>query len=421
MMRALALICGLLAGIIAAPVAAQDPQITVTAEQEEVMVGQPFMVVVQVLVPTFMPKAPVFPGFEMPGLIVRLPERSTAPVSEKIDGVTWAGVRRTYRIYPMREGVTEIPAQEISIVYKDTATNEDVALTAEVPATRIVATVPPGARTLDPLVLAQEITVTQSWDAAEGELAVGDAIVRALEISVTGASALFVPPLLDAAPPRPAGTTGETEVTGEPGATFGAYPEDARVTETINRGVMSGTRSEEITYIAQTGGDAEFPDITLRWFNTGSNEVEEIVLPGRRATVTRPAPVRAPLNRDVARRGALFLLVTALVLLAGRRWLVPVLARVVNRIRDTYAASAWAAHLGARRSARHEDLNGLLDALEARRHRGAAPGATLTGAVDALGRARWRDGAGEAELTRHWAAVRSALRRDRPVLTTGQH
>ena len=116
-MRRWSAILGLWMCCLAGMASAQDPQIEVTAEQDEVTVGQPYILRVKVLVPTFMPKPPVFPTFEVPGLIVRLPERSTSPVSERVDGDTWAGVQRTYRIYPMQVGITEIPDQQLSIVY----------------------------------------------------------------------------------------------------------------------------------------------------------------------------------------------------------------------------------------------------------------------------------------------------------------
>ncbi|WP_139792645.1 BatD family protein, partial [Pseudophaeobacter leonis] len=249
------LMLGLMLGLMAGAAYAQDPQISVSAEQDEVVVGQPFILRVEVLVPTFMPRAPVFPTFEMPGLIVRLPERSTSPISRRIKGETWAGVQRTYRIYPMQAGQTDIPPQLLSIVYKDPESNKDLSLEIEVPPTRIVAAVPAGARTLDPLILARGLEIEQSWQLQQGELAVGDAVVRRLEVSVNGASALFVPPLLQAAAPQ-ASTTDPAGEDATALADFLTYPEDAQVTEHMERGVMSGTRIEQVSYIAQSGGRA---------------------------------------------------------------------------------------------------------------------------------------------------------------------
>lgn len=392
--------------IFVGSVAAQEPQVTVTSEQEEVIVGQPYIVRVEILVPTFMPQAPVFPTFEVPGLIVRLPERSTGPISKSIEGDTWSGVRRTYRIYPMQAGVTEVPAQSLSIVYKNTQTNEDVPLSVPVPAFEINAVVPEGARTLDPLVVAAGVEITQTWQVPEGEMAVGDAVVRRLEISVTGASALFVPPLLET-PDPPA---------GDAQARFQPYPEDAQVTESFDRGIMSGTRTEQVSYIAQSGGPASFPELRLSWYNLDSEEIEEIVLPGQDVTVAMPPQVRAPLDRRQIAVTLGAVLGTLVVFLGGRRWFWPMLKPRFRQVRDWYQGTAHAAHRAAQAAARAQDLGALLTALERQRLRGVPPHDDVMRAVEALTRARFRDQAGAGDPSQAWQGVQGALRRHRPRL-----
>ena len=390
---------------------AQEPRITVSSEQQEVTVGQAYLLRVEVLVPTFMPKAPVFPSFEVPGLIVRLPERSTAPISERIGGSTWAGVRRTYRIYPMRAGVTDIPQQEISIVYKDPETNEDVPLTTDVPATQIVATVPPGARGLDPLIVAKGVEITQSWQVAEGPLSVGDAVVRSLEIAVAGTSALFVPPLLEDAPPGGAGAAADSETAP---AAFQPYPEDPQVTETFDRGVMSGTRREAVSYIAQTGGDADFPAIVVRWFNLDSEQVEEITLEGRAVSVVMPPQERAPVDRVAVARLVIGLALAGAVGWAAVRWLWPYAQPKIARRRAIYAASPQATQRRAEAAARAGDLDAVMQALTRLDAQGYPPPAAVSAALRHLTAARYRDGRNPQVGGAEWQALRRAIRAARP-------
>lgn len=396
--------------VLGSGLAAREPEVAVDSAQEDVVVGQPFIIRVKVLVPSFMPKPPVFPTFEAPGLIVRLPERSTQPVSERVDGETWSGVQRTYRIYPMRAGVTEIPAQSISIIYKDTATNEDVPLTAEVPATRIVATVPEGASTLDPLIIAQGLEIAQSWQVAEGALAVGDAVTRRLETTVAGTSALFVPPLLEAAEPSPGNASAEPAI-----ASFMPYPEDAVVTESFDRGVMSGTVREEVSYIAQGGGGAEFPDINLEWYNTESGKLETITLEGRHVEVTMPPKVRAPIDREAARRKVLLLVLVVAVFWVAFRFVWPSLQPRVAAAQAQWLRSIYAAHRLAVKEASARNLQGLFTALDKRTARGQAPSDDLSAALEALTRALYRDGA-QIKTDAQWQAVLRALRQDRPPI-----
>ncbi len=427
MMRLWSAIIGLCICCLASVANAQDPKIDITSEQDEVTVGQPYMLRVKVLVPSFMPKPPVFPTFEVPGLIVRLPERSTSPVSERIEGDTWAGVQRTYRIYPMQAGVTEIPEQQLSIVYKDTQTNEDVPLSVAVPATTITATVPEGASALDPLILANGVNIEQTWQGGEEELSVGDAVVRSLEISISGTSALFIPPLLESVsseePPASSaeGEETETETETESAATFAPYPEDAVVTESMERGVMSGARTETVSYIAQSGGTAVFPDITLQWYNLESEEIEEITLPGLTVTVAQPPQERTPIDRQTVILWVLIFVLTVVVVWVAYRFVYPFARPRLQRLRERYDASAFAAHRLAEKKAAAQDLNGLFVALKQRSARGIAPGEDLEAAITALGRAKYRDGAEQGASSQQWQIIRSKLRKERRTLIFRHH
>ena len=98
---------------------AQEPNVTVTLDPETTVVGQPVVLRIKVLVPTWMPKPPVFPNFEVPSVMVRLPERASGPVSETIDRETWSGVQRAYRLYPLEAGVITLPAGVIGLTYAE--------------------------------------------------------------------------------------------------------------------------------------------------------------------------------------------------------------------------------------------------------------------------------------------------------------
>ena len=81
------------AGAGTSDVPARDqPVLRVAIEETETIPGQPINLRMTVLVPTFMPKPPVWPSFEAPNLLVRIPPRGGGPTSERIGGQTWSGV-----------------------------------------------------------------------------------------------------------------------------------------------------------------------------------------------------------------------------------------------------------------------------------------------------------------------------------------
>ena len=281
---------------------------------------------------------------------------------------------------------------------------------------QFTALVPPGARTLDPLILAQSVTVEQDWDGAEGPLEVGDAVTRRLSVAISGASALFVPDLLRSAAPE-SGQRSDEDATEL--AAFAPYPEDAVVTESIDRGVMSGTRSEQVSYIAQSGGEARFPDILLSWYNIDSGEVEDILLPGQIVNVAMPPKTRQPLDVEAVARMLAALVLACLLGWATHRWIWPPLKTRAQALRILYENSVHAAHREVEARARMRDLNGVLNALAERERRGLAPGEALQASLQSLSRARYRDGANDgAGMGALWTAVQRALRRERPSLVS---
>ena len=73
-------------------VAEEDSPITrISLSADTVGVGEPVTLTVAVLVPSWFPKPPVFPSFEVPNAIVRLPPDSTYPISERI-GLFFAAI-----------------------------------------------------------------------------------------------------------------------------------------------------------------------------------------------------------------------------------------------------------------------------------------------------------------------------------------
>lgn len=342
---------------------AETPKVSVDFEDEPVIVGQPFILRLKVLVPTFMPQPPVFPTFETPGLIIKLPSRSTSPISEKIDGASWAGVSRTYRIYPTTEGKITLPIQDVVITYKDPDSSEELRHVEPSPEISFTATIPDDARELNPMILADGLQITQEWEAPEGQLAVGDAVVRRLKAQITGTSALFVPDLLDTNPvtmtPEMQPDTPQDPDAPET-AKFATYPQEPTLNESFDRGILSGTRTLQATYIAQTGGQAEAPEIILSWYNLKTNAIETITLPGRPFDVAPPPP--EPFNpdpKDIAKA----ILVGLLAIVAAwalKQFVWPRAVALSDKASRAYQNTPRAARTQAVKAAQSKDLTRTL-------------------------------------------------------------
>ena len=84
-----------------------------------VTVGEPVRLVVEEFTPTWFPRAPDFPTLRVENAIV-IPAGRTTNINQRIQGQSWAGIRRAYTIYPQVQGDYEVPSPEL-------CTEEDLA------------------------------------------------------------------------------------------------------------------------------------------------------------------------------------------------------------------------------------------------------------------------------------------------------
>jgi hypothetical protein len=269
---------------LAAPAAAQEPArpvLRMKLESQAAIPGQPIVLRIAVLAPTWLPEPPVFPSFEVPNVIVRLPEGASGPTSERVGGETWSGVARAYRLHPMTVGRFRIPPLPVTVTYADPETRKPITgrlLTEEI---TFEGKAPEGAEDLDPFIAAEALTLEQTIEGDPGKLAPGGAFTRTVTVRIKGTSPIFVPPLI---PPFAA-------------QGIVAYPKEPVVTETAARGFVSGERVETVTYVAEAGGTHSEPPIRLSWFNLAKKQVETAEAEGFEILSDGPPPA-APVVFD---------------------------------------------------------------------------------------------------------------------------
>ncbi|MCU9849445.1 hypothetical protein OEZ60_15700 [Defluviimonas sp. WL0024] len=399
MMRVLLLLFALVL-----PASAQEsPVLEMEFDETAAIPGQPLSLRLTVLVPTFLPDPPAWPAMEIPSVRVRV--ASSGPTSRRIDGATWAGVSRRYLLTPMIAGNFALPAQEVAVSWADPETNaarETLLATEPIAFSGVV---PAGAEGLDPFIAADTLTIEQSIEGETEGLAPGDSVIRNVTVMVGGASPMFLPVLLPA-----------HDIPG-----FRAYAKEPVVEEREERGVLSGTRKESVTLIAEGGGTGEAPAIMLDWFNLATGEVETARADPVPLSVEGPpvslAPVEAPRDwrriAGAALAGAVGLALLGVVL----RWLTPVVRHRVAEHRARWLVSEQRAWRMLTRTVRRRDDAALRPALDewASRLPGADPrrDPRVGAALAALGAARYGPaGAGAQDGWRGLAGILPSLRHD---------
>ena len=331
-----------------------QPQVSAEDPSEPVIVGQPAIVRIKVLVPTYMPSPPVFPSLEQENLLVRLPERASGPISETVDGETWSGVQRSYRLYPLQPGTVEFGAQDVAVTYADPTTNAPIEISVPLPKMALTAIVPDAARDLDPLILATEFTVEQQID-GETEMDNGAAITRRLTAKISGTTPLIVPELIpDIQDPL-----------------LRSYLKEPRFIETEDRGVLSGQRVDENVYLAQQGGQTQLPPISIQWYNLDSKQVETIEIDPVALTLAppkwQPPDARTILTYVIWTTGL------GLLLWAAYRQFSPRLRQWNKRRHDRYHQSANYALQRLKKALQDNDLPAAYSALDLWKSRSSTP------------------------------------------------
>jgi hypothetical protein len=243
---------------------AQAPVVRASlAPAKGIIVGQPVHLSVEILVPNFFTGPPEFPIFELENAIVVLPEETPANLNEQINGHSYAGIRRTYFIYPQQPADFRLPPAQLTVSYaKSPPATTMVHLT--LPPLTFHAAIPAAAEDLDYFLPTTSLTMQQRWSYSPKNVRVGDTLERTITITTTRMQGMLIPPLPMNAPPG-----------------IRIYPEEAKVVDQkTDRGeFVFGRRTQSAKYFIQKEGNYTLPAIELKWWNLGSHQMMTATLP----------------------------------------------------------------------------------------------------------------------------------------------
>jgi hypothetical protein len=250
----------------AGPGSANDQPIArAEVSPDKVVVGSEVTLSITVLVPTWFLKPPVYPSVEMESVVTVSPSESSYNITEDINGSNWTGIVREYKLYPMGRGTFSLRKKQIGITHADPQTRKPILSKLPLPELRFAADVPAGAENLNPFLAGSSFELTQKLSQEADIYRPGDAVERRVTARLKGMPSLFIPTLL-----LPHEEQGVSIYPGTP-STDDAYGKDKEA--------VTGVRKEAITYVFERGGTYAFPPLTLRWWNTKTEQVETAKIP----------------------------------------------------------------------------------------------------------------------------------------------
>ena len=228
-----------------------------------IIVGQPVHLIVDVLVPNFFTGSPDFPTFELENVIVVLPEETPQNLNEQVNGQRYAGIQRTYFLYPQQAGDFRLPPAQVTVPYANIPPKTTVAHLALPPLTFHV-DIPAAAQGLGYFLPTTRLSMLQRWSAPLDKLRVGDTVERTITVTAIKIQGMLIPPLPLESP------------TG-----IRIYPKEPRVQDQkTDRGeFVFGRRTQSAKYFIQKDGNYTLPAIELKWWNLSSNRMDTATLP----------------------------------------------------------------------------------------------------------------------------------------------
>ncbi|HET6564450.1 MAG TPA: hypothetical protein VFG52_03470 [Xanthomonadales bacterium] len=228
------------------------------ASSDQLWVGQGVTLVVEVLVPGYFNSAVHFNLPDPAGVLLMPPQDHPLVSNEAIDGTEYTVQRLELRAWPMRAGDVNIPAFTASFSYKQNPLDEQGKPgTVTTPALQLSVQTPPGAENLGLVISARNLRVKESWQPEPGDdpVKAGSVYTRTIAWSAPDVPGLLFPPF-------PAG-----EVDG-----MGIYSKQ-NLQDRDERGVFTGERRDEISYVFQRPGQFTVPATQFTWFDLDSQQL----------------------------------------------------------------------------------------------------------------------------------------------------
>ncbi len=320
--KILVILLVLLPGSVFAQSNAQQPVVVRAyfTPKENIWVGQRVTLHVDVLGRSGWAQIKQFRDFEISGALFLRVETQGTRIQETIGGESYSGQRYELLVFPKRAGTIQVSAVPLEVEIKSWGAGAQSSLTRiNTPVLQFQANLPPGAQGETDLISTTEFQVRQHWQPETEKVKVGDSLKRTLRFQAADVPGLAFRPL-----------------SFDPIDGVATYPAPSQVEDRINRGSLTGYRSENVTYVFQTPGKVQLPDVVVTWWDISHKELKRERLEGQTLDVTPNPAVQSSAASRVSGKSSS----------TGKRWW-PLL------VLATIAVLAWAFHQRLQSSLQH--------------------------------------------------------------------
>ena len=211
---------------------------------------------------------------DVPNVMTKQRNTLATNYTENVDGQTWSRQHWELTLYPQVSGDYVVPPIAVKVKVSG-SDGHNVEKTLYTQPLKFSAQLPSGELSGDDTWLASpKVSVKQAWSASHDDLQVGDSVTRSVDINAVDTLSVLIPAILSEVNPSSTSSRG-----------YQRYLKPPVLVDTQNRGSYQSARHEEVTYVLQQGGEVQFPELQLTWWNTQTKQLEQVTLPGVRYQV----------------------------------------------------------------------------------------------------------------------------------------
>lgn len=207
---------------------------------------------------------------------------------KSIGGRAYSVVEVQYALFPSQVGELVIPPLRFSgyeVSGRSSFFNRGNRIIRTTESQTVVVKPLPSGQQPTRWIPAQQLQLEQQWSQPPEQLTLGEPITRTIILRARGLTGAQLPPLPSA------------DNNG-----YKSYPDQPKITESIDRTSVVGQRIESVAIVPQQSGELLLPAITVEWWDTAADQARQTTLPATRINVIAPAPTRPALPPTAEQR-----------------------------------------------------------------------------------------------------------------------
>ncbi len=251
-------------------------------EDTEAWVGQQRGVNLELMTTGFSFSGAQFSLPEVTGAIFLQADSTTLKLSETRNGETWQILRYPLMLFPQKPGALTVPPIQVEFQSGAAFGTEPRAFDLRTESLTLQVLQPPDTQPGERVVSTRRYQMSHEWSRQANSMVVGDA----LQLSVTQSAANISGMLLPAPPIHQA-------------EGLSTYPDAPRIEDRVDRGTLTGVRTDQVTWVFEQEGLYEFPELRFKWWDPANRELKAGSVPALSVTIEANPSLATPASGTV--------------------------------------------------------------------------------------------------------------------------